>query len=132
MSSPGIALKLFLLPETLSVCRLPPAAPIPDWAKKGGFSSITRTSDELSIGCEERQVPSEEKCEPGWRALKIDGLLDFGLTGILASVANPLAKAGVSIFAVSTFNTDYVLIKEKMRPKAIQALEGAGHQIINV
>lgn len=79
--------------------------------------------------CEEAAVPAEIHCEPGWRALGVEGPLDFGLTGVLSSIAQPLADAGVSIFAVSTFDTDYVLVRESSLVAAVRALEGAGHVV---
>ncbi|MBI5715962.1 MAG: ACT domain-containing protein, partial [Chloroflexi bacterium] len=90
--------------------------------------TVTRTTDELSITCPEADVPRDvAKCERGWRAFKLHGPFDFGLTGILASVLNPLAEAGVGIFALSTFDTDYVLVKEENVEKAIEALRKFGH-----
>jgi uncharacterized protein len=114
----------------LTICRLPPDLSIPGWASgKGAFTSITRTSEELSIVCPEGLAPKTSKQEPGWRLLKIEGPLDFSLTGILASLANPLAMAGISIFAMSTFDTDYLMVKEKKLDDAVQVLTAAGHQI---
>ena len=116
--------------DRLGVCRWAPDTEIPQWALSGGgFVSVTRTADELSLVCGERAVPQGIQCEPGWRIFKIDGPLDFALTGILASVAQPLAEAGVSIFAISTYYTDYVMVKEQDVEKAAHALEAAGHQV---
>ena len=122
-------LTLFLLEGRFAVCQLPPGEPFPAWAMGGGFFSLTRTGDELSVVSAEGAAPDGTKCEPGWRILQIEGPLDFGLTGILASVAEPLAEAGVSIFAISTFNTDYVMVKDESLEKAIEALEAAGHRV---
>ncbi len=94
-----------------------------------GFVSVTRTADELSVICAESAIPQGIQGETGWRIFKIDGPLDFALTGILASVAQPLAEVGVSIFAISTYDTDYVMVKEQDLEKAVHALEGAGHQV---
>lgn len=105
-------MKLKVLPQTLSVCKLSFSAAIPSWATQGDFFSITKTSDELSIVCEQHRVPLDTPSERDWRALAIVGPLDFALTGILLSLAKPLAKANISIFAVSTFDTDYILVKE--------------------
>lgn len=115
---------------TLAVARLAVDAPIPQWAlNRMEFCSISRTQDELSIVCEESAVPAGAKSEMGWRAFKIEGPLDFGLTGVLASVATPLAKANISIFVVSTFDTDYVLVKQDRVAAAAVALRGAGHTV---
>ncbi len=121
---------LALKKDRLSVCQLAPDAPVPTWATgQTTFCSITRTDEELSIVCPEDLVPKEVKPEAGWRAFKVDGPLDFALTGILASVAGPLAKTGVSIFAVSTFNTDYVLVKDSQVDAAVKALQAAGNTV---
>ncbi|MFZ5494770.1 MAG: ACT domain-containing protein [Verrucomicrobiota bacterium] len=123
-------MNLSLSQEHLTVCQLAAEAPIPEWAATArSFVSITRTKEELSIVCTEDLPPSAVKQESGWRMFKIEGPLDFGLTGILASVLDPLAKAGVSIFAISTFNTDYVLVKADRVDAAIHALRAAGHAV---
>jgi hypothetical protein len=122
-------LDLTPLPERLAVCRLPADAPLPAWAMTGPWSSITRTADELSIVCREREAPGDVIAERGWRALKVAGPLDFGLTGVLAALAGPLAEAGVSLFAVSTYDTDYVLVKADRLAEAVRALIAAGHRV---
>ena len=121
-------MRLQLLPGEFAICRLPPHQPVPDWAA-GSFCSITRTAEELSIVCEQHRPPPNATTEPGWRALKVEGPLDFALTGILASLAGPLAAAGIPIFALSTFDTDYVLVKHHNLPAALAALSEAGHEI---
>lgn len=112
-----------------AVCRLEKSASIPEWAM-GNFISITRTEDELSIVCKEQSIPKGIKCEKGWRCVKVMGPLDFALTGILASLANPLAQAGISIFAISTFDTDYLLIKEEAVEEAKRVLSFQGHTVL--
>ena len=99
------------------------------WATRGAFYSITQSNEELSIVCSQGDVPSGVHAERGWRALKVKGPLDFGLTGILASLASPLAQAGISIFAVSTFDTDYVLVKQETLGEATQVLSSSGHEV---
>ncbi len=127
---PPRTLTLATLPETFAVCRLGPDEPIPDWAlTASSFLSLTRTTDELSIVCTESAVPDEIRREGDWRALKVDGLLDFAETGILASLATPLADAGVSVFAISTFDTDYLLVKQAVLDTVRSVLIGAGHRI---
>ncbi len=123
------ALTLSIQPDTLAICRLDPAAPIPSWVTTRDFVSITRTRDELSIVCAQRDMPAGIRCERDWRALKVDGTLDFALTGILASLTAPLADAGISIFAISTFDTDYLLVKETNLQRTIAVLSQAGHQV---
>ena len=122
-------LTLLLLDGRFAVCRLAAADEVPAWAGDGTFTSVTRTRDELSVVCAEAAVPEGIRSEGGWRVFRMEGPLDFGMTGILASVAVPLAGAGVSIFAVSTFDTDYVLVKEGEVPRAIAALRVAGHRV---
>jgi hypothetical protein len=119
---------LSVLPDSLAICRLEWAAAVPDWAI-GHFVSITRTSDELSIVCDERDVPSGVTADRGWRALKIEGPLDLSLTGVLVSVAAPLAEAKINIFAIATFDTDYVLVKADRVTEASGALRSAGHVV---
>jgi hypothetical protein len=127
---PLARLHLRLLEGRVSVCRLDPAEPIPAWVLAGGgFASITRAAGELSVVCAEDAVPAGTTCESGWRIFQVEGPLDFSLTGILASVAQPLADAGVSIFAVSTYDTDHVLVKEEDVQRAVRALTAAGHRV---
>jgi hypothetical protein len=121
------SLTLRALDGRLAVVRLDAGAALPAWVPAGGFLSIARTDRELSIVCEDSAVPRGATAERGWRALEVAGPLDFGLTGVLASLARPLADAGVSIFAVSTYDTDYVLVKEAALDRARAALEAAGH-----
>ena len=106
-------LTIQVLDQRLAICRLAGDAAVPDWCPKGSFVSITRTPDELSLVCEEVLVPEELDAERNWRALKVKGPLDFSLTGILASLITPLAKAGIPVFAISTYDTDYILVKNK-------------------
>jgi uncharacterized protein len=129
MSIPANQLTLSILPETLAICRFGLDEPVPDWAFWGEFFSLTRTRDELSIVCNQADIPEDMKCERDWRCLKVEGTLDFALTGILASLASPLADAKISIFALSTFDTDYLLVKESHLQRAIEVLSGAGHQV---
>jgi len=102
---------------------------VPAWASDGDLVSITRTPGELSIVCAEQNVPVDVTIVPGWRALKCEGPLDFSLTGIVASLAEPLADAGVAIFPIATHDTDYLLIKEPQLDVAIEALTTYGHAV---
>jgi len=120
---------LRLLPHRAAVCRLAADEAVPAWATAGPFSSVTRTPGELSVVCTGDLVPEGARCERGWRVFEVAGPLEFSLTGILAAIATPLAHAGVSIFAVSTFDTDYVLVKEENLAKAVDALRAAGHTV---
>src|SRR6185436_17821196 len=118
LSSPVRLPRLALLPGRLTVARLPGTAPVPAWADGTGFVSITRRQGELSIVCADERVPAEVRAERGWRALEVEGPL-HGLTG-------PLAQAGISVFAVATFDTDVLLVREEALPRAVEALRGAG------
>jgi len=122
-------LALRVLPDALAIVRLPADSAHPAWATGAALLSITRTRDELSIVCDEACVPADVVVERGWRALAVGGPLDFGLTGVLASIAAPLASAGVSIFAVSTYDTDYVLVKSEALVGAREVLTRAGHSV---
>ena len=127
--NPRALLTLSLLPDRYAICRLDPKADIPEWAANGRFTSISRTPDELSIVCIESGVPGGITCEPGWRVLKCLGPLDYSLTGIMASLADPLADAAVPIFPIATHDTDYVLIQEQRLETAIHALTSYGHAV---
>jgi len=122
-------LTLSILPDLFAICRLDPRSSIPDWARAGNLFSVTRTPDELSIVCSEDHLPSQVKCEKGWRCLKVEGPLALSLPGILASLAAPLANAGIPIFAISTFDTDYLLVKANDLQNAMQVLRQAGHRV---
>jgi len=120
---------LIVLEQRLAVCRLDPEDDIPPWVPSVGFTVLTRTAEELSILCDERSVPGNIKAEKGWRILKVKGPLDFSQVGVLATIAVPLAMAGVSIFAVSTYDTDYILVKESLLVQAVTALREEGHVV---
>ena len=122
-------LRLVALPEPLAVCRVAASDAFPAWLPVRGFVSVTRTAAELSVVCAADAVPSGIRGERGWRALAVQGPLDFGLTGILASIAAPLAQAEISIFAISTFDTDYVLVKAERLGDAMEALRRTGHRV---
>lgn len=122
-------LTLILAPERFAVCRLPPTVPIPPLPLNASLVSLTLTPDELSLIVPEFAAPENTRMVGGWRALRVAGTLDFSLTGILASLATPLAKVGVSIFAVSTFDTDYLLLPETGLEQALTVLRAAGHAI---
>lgn len=126
---PTHALVLTPLNGRLAICQLDPGARFPAWATQGAFWSITRTAGELSIVCAEESVPPGVTCQPGWRGLQVAGPLDFSLTGVLASLAAPLAEAGVSIFAISTYDTDFLLVREEQLEVAVDVLRRAGHTV---
>lgn len=123
-------LPLELLPDTLAVCRLEPTAPVPAWAQQSrGFLTVSRTAEELSITAVQQVVPADVACVRDYRALRVRGPLPLDLIGILAAIADPLADAGLSIFAISTYDTDYVLVKARDLETALGVLKQAGHQV---
>jgi hypothetical protein len=131
-AEPGNAtrpLPLLVLDGTFAVCRLAGGSPIPPWATHGSLYSITGTSEELSILCRQESVPPGVLGERDWRCLRVAGAVPFTAVGVLASMTAPLARAGVSVFAVSTFDTDYLLVKAADMPKATAALRAAGHTV---
>jgi hypothetical protein len=121
-------LTLALLTGGYAVCRLPADAPVPAWAA-GELVSVTRTADELSVVSLEGGVPADVRVERGWRCLRVAGTLGFELVGVLAALLAPLAGAGVGVFALSTFDTDYLLVKEADLARAVAALRAAGHAL---
>lgn len=121
-------LSFAVLDGTWAVARLAPAEPVPGWATlPTAFSAVVRTRDELSIVCPESEVPPEVRAERGWATLQLVGPFAFTQVGVLAAVAQPLALAGIGIFAISTFDTDYVMVKHAHVPSACEALARAGH-----
>jgi uncharacterized protein len=127
-------LALLVLPGELAVARLAPDAPMPPWASlapgtPGGFRAVVRTAAELSVVCPASDVPGGVRAERGWRALVVAGPLDLALTGILAGIATVLADAGVAIFAVATYDTDYVLVRAGRLADAVAALRAAGYDV---
>ena len=122
-------LVLFVLQAPLAIVRLEATAAVPTWAWSGELCSVTRTIDELSIVCSDASVPPEALSERGWRALKVQGPLDFSLTGVLAALTAPLAAAAIPIFALSTYQTDYVLVHGRDLTRASEALTNGGHTV---
>ena len=121
--------ELLKLDLRLAVCKLRPDEILPSWAVQGAFFSVTKTSDELSIVCDEDVVPEGIKAEKGWRALRVVGSMEFGVVGVLASLTVPVAEANIGVFAISTFDTDYLLLKETDFSDAIEAQRSHGHSV---
>jgi hypothetical protein len=122
------ALRLRVAPDRLSVCRLGPGERLPAWVG-GDVWSVTRTAGELSVVCGASRVPGGVRAEGPWRALAVEGPLDFSTVGVLASLSGPLAAAGIPIFVMSTFDTDYLLVREPDLARSIETLRGAGHTV---
>jgi len=123
---------LDVLPGSFAICRLSADASLPSWASAAAFSSVTRTPHELSILCDGEAVPADVEAQREFRALMVRGPLDFSLTGILAALAGTLAAAAVSIFPVSTYETDYLFVRSVDLNRSIAALRAAGHTVIDV
>jgi hypothetical protein len=124
--------ELSLLAETFTICHLAADATVPEWATQGQFFSITRTSEELSVIAESDLVPERLRTEVSWRVMKVHGPLDFSEVGVLAALVQPLAAVGVSVFAVSTFDTDYLLVQCSQLLEAITGLRNAAHTVHEV
>jgi hypothetical protein len=129
MATPTRRLELTLFTERFAISRLAANAPIPGWATQDPFFSVTRTGDELSVVTELSRVPPGVHSQPGWRVLKVHGPFVLSEIGVLSALATPLAEAEISLFAVSTFDTDYLLIASETLAAAIATLERAGHTI---
>lgn len=121
-------LRLSVLPVPVAVCRLAPEAGMPAWIR-GAFTSATRTADELSIVCDDDAVPDGVQAERGWRVLKLEGPIPFAMTGVASALLAPLAEARISIFLISTYDTDYLLLKAETFARAVEVLRGAGYEI---
>jgi hypothetical protein len=123
-------LKFRWLPGPYAIVRLAPDAPIPDWATKGEFASITRTAEELSIICSVGNLPADVHSPHRWACLKLEGPFPFSQTGVLLSFIEPLSNNGIPIFAISTYDTDYVLIQEEFAGNAVSTLQQVGHELL--
>ncbi|MFN3703039.1 ACT domain-containing protein [Thermomonas sp.] len=124
----AMPLRYSLLPDTYAIARLDPAAPVPPGVLDGpGFSTISRTADELSLVCPEARMPAADRVEGGWRVLRLHGPFAFDEVGILSALLAPLAAARIGIFAISTFDTDYLLVKAEALATAQAVLAAAGH-----
>ena len=126
------SLHLVLLDGLFVICKLPPDADLPAWAITSRIFSVTRTAEELSVVCPQAQVPAGVRSEPGWRCFRVAGTMDFSEIGVLASLVAPLAAKDISVFALSTFDTDYVLVKEEDLERAKAVLCQAGHVFVSL
>jgi hypothetical protein len=124
-------LNLSLLKDKYTICTLPKDAKIPDWVLTESLASITRTDKELTIVCKQDIIPSELQTDLNWRCFKIDGSFDLNQTGVISSISSPLADAGISIYVISTYDTDYFLVKDDNLQQTISTLSNSGHSISN-
>lgn len=120
---------LSLLAETFTICRLAPEAVVPEWATQGQFFSITRTGNELSVIAESALVPERWRSRESWRVMKVHGPFNLSEVGVLAALVAPLAAAGVSVFTISTFDTDYLLVQCNQLREAVAGLRNASHTV---
>jgi uncharacterized protein len=125
-------MRLTVLKNTYAICKLNHDSPIPPWVHAShGFASMTYTQDELSIVCEDVFVPPDIKQERDWRIIKVIGPLDFSLVGVISKITGILANVGVSLFTVSTYETDFILVRQEALERAIHALRGAQMEIVD-
>ena len=122
-------MQLYALDDLYAVVRLEPDADIPPWARTGHFWSVTHSDSELSVVCPQEQVPADASAERGWCVFEVAGPLDFSLTGVVASLVTPLADESIPLFVVSTFETDYLLVREHDLERSVAALTAAGHSV---
>ena len=122
-------LKIKLLDGTYAVCQMENTEKVPSWVEEKVFFSFTKTEDEISVVMLQDKISTDIKAEKDWRILKVEGTLDFSLIGILAKISSVLAENQISIFVISTFNTDYILVKEEKIEKAMTALSEEGYEI---
>ncbi len=124
-------LELRILPQAYAICSFPRESTIPDWAQSLSIISITRTPEELTIVCEEGHVTGGCRMDQDWKCIRVEGSLDLDAVGVLASISGPLAQERISIYVVSTFDTDYILVRGKKIAKAVSALSKAGHTFVD-
>jgi uncharacterized protein len=123
-------LKFKVLPNKYAICRLSPNAAIPGWLATAEFFSVTRTAEELSVVAVQELAEAEDAdCSREWRIMKIEGPLDLTIVGLIAGVAGVFKDAGVPIFTMSTYDTDYIMVKEQDLGAGIRALEASGHEV---
>lgn len=125
-----VNLTLIVGNERLAIARLNPDEKLPDLSRIVGFFSITKTHEEISVVIPEKYLVPSWKCDSGWRYLKVKGPLDFDLVGILASILNPLSEDGINVFTISTFDTDYILVKQRNLNRTIEVLKKNGFKIL--
>ncbi len=124
-------LTLTVLKDRFGICRLDTGEAPPRWAIESPFFSVTRTKEELSVVCVEASIPEGITSNKGWRCLKVHGPLGFSLSGVLSSLMVPLANADIGVFVLSTYDTDYLLVKESNLEKAKATLSAEGHNVLD-
>ncbi len=123
-------MKLNQFPETLAVVRLGPGTEVPKWAESSSIFSVTATATETSVVCAARSVPTKSVHQKPFTAFEVEGPLDFALTGILAGLLAPLAEAEISVFTLSTFDTDWILVPVRDAERAAEEWRRQGHEVV--
>jgi len=123
-------LTLRIRPESFAICRLEPGAALPGWLPSRGFTATVRAEDELCVYCEAAAVPQDVRAVRNWRALQLLGPFDFSESGVIASVAGPLAEAGISIAVLATYDTDYIFVRDDALESAAEILQAGGHRVV--
>lgn len=121
---------LELFPDKLAICRSDQNAALPDIGQISGYYALIQTPNETTLICPEKSAPEFLLKDSGWRALEVQGPLEFNMIGVLSELAGCLARASVSIFVISTYDTDTILVKDQMLANAVQALISDGHQVV--
>ncbi len=129
MNDSARSYELVVLPRNYGMCKFGAKALVPAWVDSGDFWSVSRTPDELAIVCEERLIPVGVHSEGGFSCLKVIGPLEFSTVGVISSLMSTLAASGISIFVISTFDTDYLFVRQTALPDAIDALRESGHVV---
>ena len=126
----GAGVTIMVYDGPFAICRLSPEDELPVWSGESEFLSVTRSPDEISIVCSQRGLPPDVQCSRNWRMMRIEGVLDLQMTGILSGLLSPLARAEINVFVLSTFDTDYILVPELMLDRACMVLGAEGHRIV--
>jgi hypothetical protein len=124
------AIKLEILEPLFGIVKLEQNSNIPKWVANEYFYSITKTAAEISVVCLQRNIPDNKICEKDWKVIKIAGSLDFSMVGIISKLSTVLADGGISIFVISTYDTDYILIKKRDIENTIELLKEAGYNLL--
>ncbi|HPG41847.1 MAG TPA: ACT domain-containing protein [bacterium] len=129
-TEPKRKFKLLLLSGEFGIVKLAADEKIPEWALKSEFYSITRTAGEMTVVCDSRYIPADYSFAGDWKCLKLEGVYDLNETGVIAALSDILAKNGISIFVVSTWPTDYILLRQQNLVKALFVLQKDGHTVL--
>ena len=127
----SVPVTIIVYEESFAICRLSSGEQVPSWCADSAFLSVSRSPDELSIVCLQRLVPDGVRCSRDWALMRIDGVLDLQMTGVLSGLLAPLSGAGVNVFTISTYDTDYILVPRSKLEKTRTSLSVEGHHILD-